>query len=63
MGMSSTEWPRYMHQQLNVSLPPSKISAVVVKQVSEHFARDLPARGQARPVGHIASRSEVGALA
>jgi HAD superfamily hydrolase (TIGR01509 family) len=42
MGMSSLEWSRYMHDDLEVPLPPADISREVVKRVGEHYAHDLP---------------------
>ena len=38
MGMSSTEWSRYMHDVIGLSDPPEEINAVVVRRMqSEVF--------------------------
>ncbi|HTY96050.1 MAG TPA: HAD family phosphatase [Solirubrobacteraceae bacterium] len=42
MGMSSTEWSAYMHQQLGVELPPGRISELVVTTLEERYRRSLP---------------------
>jgi HAD superfamily hydrolase (TIGR01509 family) len=42
MGMSSTEWSRYMAEELQVPLTPEEISSQVVEQVGELYRRDLP---------------------
>jgi len=42
MGMSSTEWSRYMHEELGVSDPPEQISREVVRRMSDRYAEDLP---------------------
>ena len=42
MGMSSTEWSRFMHEELGVELPPHEISSRVVDRLAELYRRDLP---------------------
>ena len=42
MGMSSTEWSRYMSDELGVPLSPEEVSAAVVRRVEERYRRDLP---------------------
>lgn len=42
MGMSSSEWSRYLHDELHVPLPPEEISARVAERVLERYARELP---------------------
>jgi HAD superfamily hydrolase (TIGR01509 family) len=42
LGMSSTEWSRYMHDHLGVPLEPSEISAAVVELVESRYREDLP---------------------
>jgi HAD superfamily hydrolase (TIGR01509 family) len=42
MGMSSTEWSRYMAEELGVSLEPQEISRQVVERVGEVYREDLP---------------------
>jgi HAD superfamily hydrolase (TIGR01509 family) len=42
MGMSSTEWSRYMHDALGVRLPPEAISDKVVARLADLYRRELP---------------------
>jgi HAD superfamily hydrolase (TIGR01509 family) len=42
MGMSSTEWSRYMAEELGVPLPAEEISDRVVKSVGEVYRSKLP---------------------
>jgi HAD superfamily hydrolase (TIGR01509 family) len=42
MGMSSTEWSRYMHEVLGVPDPPEEISAEVVRRLEELYRERLP---------------------
>jgi HAD superfamily hydrolase (TIGR01509 family) len=42
LGMSSTEWSRYMHDELGVPLDPDEISAEVVKLMIESYSEELP---------------------
>ena len=42
MGMSSTEWSRYMHDEVGVPDPPSAINAAVLARVEERYRRELP---------------------
>jgi HAD superfamily hydrolase (TIGR01509 family) len=42
MGMSSTEWARYMHDQLGVPDPPAEISAEVVRRLEYRYRERLP---------------------
>jgi HAD superfamily hydrolase (TIGR01509 family) len=42
MGMSSTEWSRYVREELGVPLPAEEISAEVARRVAERYRRDLP---------------------
>jgi HAD superfamily hydrolase (TIGR01509 family) len=52
MGMSSTEWSIYMHQELGVRLPPEQISETVVARLQDLYGEQLPlihgARGAVR---------------
>lgn len=41
-GMSSVEWARYMHERLDIKLPPERINAAVVERLLERFTTDLP---------------------
>jgi HAD superfamily hydrolase (TIGR01509 family) len=42
MGMSSTEWSRYMHEDLGVPEAPEEISAEVVRRMLERYRERLP---------------------
>jgi HAD superfamily hydrolase (TIGR01509 family) len=57
MGMSSTEWSAYMHEELGVRLAPEEISDLVVERLSDLYRRDLPLLPGARgAVSRLASR-------
>ena len=61
MGMSSTEWSRYMHDQLRVDLPASEISSTVVARLQESYRRTLPLLPGAREaVERLAARWPLG---
>ncbi len=42
MGMSSTEWSRYMHDELGLRQSPEEINAEVVRRMLERYRDDLP---------------------
>jgi HAD superfamily hydrolase (TIGR01509 family) len=42
MGMSSTEWSRYMHDQLGLRDPPEEISREVVRRMEARYREGLP---------------------
>jgi HAD superfamily hydrolase (TIGR01509 family) len=42
MGMSSTEWSRYMHEELGVPMSPQEISAAVAERVATLYRERLP---------------------
>jgi HAD superfamily hydrolase (TIGR01509 family) len=42
MGMSSSEWSRYMHSKLGVPMEPDEISAAVVEGLEAHYRRRVP---------------------
>jgi HAD superfamily hydrolase (TIGR01509 family) len=52
MGMSSTEWSRYLAERLGVDQPPKDIATEVARQVAEAYREHLPllpgARGAVR---------------
>jgi HAD superfamily hydrolase (TIGR01509 family) len=61
LGMSSTEWSRYMHDQLRVPIEPSEISAAVVELVARRYREDLPLiDGADRAVRALAARFPLG---
>ena len=42
MGMSSTEWSRYMHDVVGLEEPPEEINREVVRRMLERYAARLP---------------------
>ena len=42
MGMSSTEWSRYLHDRLGVPMDPVEINDDVVRRVASAYERHLP---------------------
>jgi HAD superfamily hydrolase (TIGR01509 family) len=42
MGMSSREWSRYLHDELQVDLEPAQISAAVVAKLEQLYREQLP---------------------
>jgi HAD superfamily hydrolase (TIGR01509 family) len=42
MGMSSTEWSRYMHDVIGLAEPPEEINAEVVRRMEARYAEHLP---------------------
>ena len=42
MGMSSTEWSRYMHDTLGLSEPPEELNRLVVERMQERYRDGLP---------------------
>ena len=42
LGMSSTEWSRYMHDELAVPVPPEQISSEVAERLVERYRQRLP---------------------
>ena len=42
MGMSSTEWSRYMHDDLGLAESPEEIDAEVVRRMRERYTAELP---------------------
>ncbi len=61
MGMSSTEWSRYMHKRLGVKMPPEEISAAVVRRMKGLYRERLPLIPGAREaVERVAARWPLG---
>ena len=48
MGMSSPEWSRYLHDELQVDLEPAEISAAVVAKLEQLYREQLPLLSGAR---------------
>src|SRR5215207_3724090 len=42
MGMSSPEWSRYMHDELELTESPHEINAEVVRRMLARYREDLP---------------------
>jgi HAD superfamily hydrolase (TIGR01509 family) len=63
MGMSSTEWSRYMHDELGVGLPPGEISDAVVARLEALYRAELPLLPGARETVIAAAREWPLALA
>ena len=56
-GMSSVEWSRYLHDRLEVPLPPEEINARVLAEVERRYRTDLPwIPGAPEAVRRIAAR-------
>jgi HAD superfamily hydrolase (TIGR01509 family) len=61
MGMSSTEWSRYMHEELGVPDAPEEISREVVQRMAERYAEGLPLiDGAVDAVKRLAARWPLG---
>jgi HAD superfamily hydrolase (TIGR01509 family) len=61
LGMSSTEWSRYMHDELGVQLLPEQISSGVVRILGELYERELPLLpGADEAVRRLAARWPLG---
>src|SRR5262245_47427871 len=42
MGMSSSEWSRYMHDELGVQQEPAEINEEVVRRMQQRYRIELP---------------------
>jgi HAD superfamily hydrolase (TIGR01509 family) len=61
MGMSSTEWSRYMHDVVGLAEPPEEINREVVQRMLERYERELPLiDGAVGAVRRIAARWPLG---
>jgi HAD superfamily hydrolase (TIGR01509 family) len=61
MGMSSTEWSRYMHDVIGLREPPEEISAEVVRRMGERYRDGLPLLpGAVEAVERLAARWPLG---
>jgi HAD superfamily hydrolase (TIGR01509 family) len=61
MGMSSTEWSRYMHEVVGVPDPPEAISEEVVRRMAARYREKLPLIPGAREaVDRLAARWPLG---
>jgi HAD superfamily hydrolase (TIGR01509 family) len=61
MGMSSTEWSRYMHDELGLSEPPDELNRLVVERMQERYRAELPlVDGAVEAVRRIGARWPLG---
>jgi HAD superfamily hydrolase (TIGR01509 family) len=61
MGMSSTEWSRYMHDELELSEPPEELNRIVVEGMQERYRERLPlVDGAVEAVRRIGERWPLG---
>jgi HAD superfamily hydrolase (TIGR01509 family) len=61
MGMSSTEWTRYMHKELGVPDAPDEINRLVVERMVERYRERLPlVDGAVEAVWRIGERWPLG---
>ena len=61
MGMSSVEWSRYMHDELDLPEPPEEISTEVVRRLDEVYRKRLPLiDGADEAVERLAARWPLG---
>ncbi len=61
MGMSSTEWSRYMHDVVGLAEPPEEINREVVRRMLDRYSHDLPLiEGAVEAVKRLAERWPLG---
>jgi HAD superfamily hydrolase (TIGR01509 family) len=61
MGMSSTEWSQYMHDEIGLPESPEEISAEVVRRLEERYRQYLPlVDGADEAVERLAARWPLG---
>jgi HAD superfamily hydrolase (TIGR01509 family) len=61
MGMSSTEWSRYMHDEIGLAESPEEINDLVVERMAERYRSQLPLLpGAVEAVERIAARWPLG---
>jgi HAD superfamily hydrolase (TIGR01509 family) len=61
MGMSSTEWSRYMHETIGLPEPPDEINREVVERLAAIYREHLPAlAGAKEAVERLAARWPLG---
>jgi HAD superfamily hydrolase (TIGR01509 family) len=61
MGMSSTEWSRYMHDVIGLAEPPEEINAEVVRRLLARYQESLPVMpGAVAAVERLAARWPLG---
>ena len=61
MGMSSSEWSRYMHEELRLADPPEELNRLVVERMQARYRERLPViDGAAEAVHRVAARWPLG---
>jgi HAD superfamily hydrolase (TIGR01509 family) len=61
MGMSSTEWSRYMHDVIGLAAPPDEINAEVERRLLARYRESLPLlRGAVEAVQRLAEHWPLG---
>jgi beta-phosphoglucomutase-like phosphatase (HAD superfamily) len=61
MGMSSTEWSRYMHDVVGLPEPPGELTREVVRRMLDRYSHDLPLiDGAVEAVKRLADRWPLG---
>ena len=61
MGMSSTEWSRYMHETIGLAQTPEEINDLVMERMAERYRSQLPLlAGAVEAVERIAARWPLG---
>ncbi len=61
MGMSSTEWSRYLRDELGLSEPPEELNRLVVERMQERYRDELPViNGAVAAVHRMADRWPLG---
>ena len=61
MGMSSTEWSRYLHDELGLAEPPEELNRIVVERMEDRYRQQLPlVDGAAEAVRRLAGRWPLG---
>jgi HAD superfamily hydrolase (TIGR01509 family) len=61
MGMSSTEWSRYMHDELGLREAPEELNRIVVERMEDRYRERLPVvEGAVEAVRRIGARWPLG---
>lgn len=61
MGMSSTEWSAYLHDELGLAEPPEELNRIVVERMEERYRQQLPlVDGAVEAVRRLAERWPLG---
>jgi HAD superfamily hydrolase (TIGR01509 family) len=61
MGMSSTEWSRYLHDELGLPEPPEELNRIVVERMEDRYRERLPVvEGAVEAVRRIGARWPLG---